>query len=77
MTNFLISNDSRYRAATFNNGVLVAFPHASGGKIDGGRPVIIPDFSVLDDSAGITERSNLPDPVLESIVSKFTETLPI
>ncbi len=78
MRNFLISNDPKYRAATYTEeGLLIAFPHAEGGKIDGGKPVVIENFSVLSDKAGITERSHLPDPVLESIVTKFTASLPL
>ena len=78
MRNFLISNDPDYRAATYTEqGLLIAFPHAEGGKIDGGKPVVIDSFAVLSDKAGITERSHLSDPVLESIVTKFTASLPL
>ena len=78
MRNFLISNDPVYRAAVLTDGGdYVAFPHAAGGKIDGNSPVTIPDFSVLSDGAGISERSHLSDPTLERIVTQFTQTLPL
>lgn len=73
MRNFLISNDSRFRAAVQTDaGVTVAFPHGGGGKIDGRNPEIIDGLHVLDDSAGYSERSHIGDPTLERIATTFT-----
>lgn len=76
MRNFFISGDPTYRAAVqTDDGRLVAFPHAEGGKIDGTRPALIDGFQVLSDEAGISERSHLGDPVLERLATSFTQTL--
>lgn len=79
MTQYLISRDDRFRAAVqTDDGKIIAFPAASGGKIDGGNPVEIDGFHVLSDDAGIVERSHLGDPTLERIVTEFSnKTLPL
>jgi len=77
MINFLISNDSKYRAAVQTDKGLVAFPHAPGGKIDGNNPELIPGLHALDDTAGISQRSHMADPTLERLADSFTKTLPI
>jgi len=75
MRNFLISNDSRFRAAVQTDAGLVAFPHGGGGKIDGNNPELIEGFHVLDDSAGYSERSHVTDNTLERLATSFTKTL--
>lgn len=83
MRNFLISGDPDYRAVTVtDDGTHIAFRHAPGGKIDGNNPRVIEGFHILDDTAGISQRSNLPDPTIEGIVDQFlsamsNQTLPL
>ena len=77
MIHFLISNDTKFRAATkLDNGTIIAYPNAEG-KIDTRTPVVISDFSVLSDGAGISQRSHLPDPTLERVAQAFSQTLPL
>ena len=79
MRNFLISGDPDYRAVTVtDDGTHIAFRHAPGGKIDGDTATVIDGFHVLSDNAGISQRSNLPDPTIERLVTVFTnQTLPL
>lgn len=73
MKSYFISGDPVFRAAVkTDDGHLVAFRHAPGGKVDGTQPEIIEGFHALDDNAGISERSHLGDPTLERIASTFT-----
>lgn len=72
MRNFLISNDPKFRAASVTeDGTIVAFPHADGGKIDGTKPQVLNSFEELSDNAGISERSHVPDNTIERIVTEF------
>lgn len=79
MKHYLISGDSVFRAAVeTDDGELIGFPHASGGKIDGTNPKVIEGFHVLDDTAGIVQRSHLGDPTLERLATTFTsQSIPL
>jgi len=77
MKNYMISGDSRFRAAVLTDRGLIAFPHAPGGKVDGNNPEVIEGFHELDETAGYSERSHLGDPTLERLATLFTQTLPL
>lgn len=76
MRQFFVTGDDNVRAITeTDDGILIAFPPADGGKIDGTNPRVLSGFEELSDNAGIVERSHLPDPTLERFASQFTQTI--